>query len=323
MANNPDMEINFKDIRLPNLGGKGIWWIAIIVALVWAASGIYMVQPDEAGVVLKFGKMSRITSSGLNYHLPYPIETVETPKVTEVKRVEIGFRTVNPGPPARYESIPQESLMLTGDENIVDIDMIVQFKIKDPAKYLFQVRDVYRTIRKVSEATLRQIVGKHKIDKVLTDGKFEVQNQILESLQETMNSYEAGVVIVAVQLQDVHPPAQVLDAFKDVASALEDKNRFINQAQGYQNDIIPKTRGRAEEIIRQSESFNRERILRAEGDVQRFLAVLEEYRKSPDVTKRRMYIETMEKIMPGLKKYIAKLDGNNNLMPLLDMRSGK
>ena len=323
MANSPDMEINFKDIRLPNFGGMGVWWIAIIVALIWAGSGIYIVQPDEAGVVLRFGKMSRITSSGLNYHLPYPFETVETPQVTEVKRVEIGFRTVNPGPPARYESIPQESLMLTGDENIVDIDMIVQFKIKDPAKYLFQVRDVYRTIRKVSESTLRQVVGQHKIDKVLTDGKFEVQNQILESIQETMNSYEAGVVIVAVQLQDVHPPEQVLDAFKDVASALEDKNRFINQAQGYQNDIIPKTRGRGEEIIRQSESFNRERILRAEGDVNRFLAVLEEYRKSPDVTKRRMYIETMEKILPGLKKYIAKLDGNNNFMPLLDMRTGK
>lgn len=323
MANNPDMEINFKDIRLPNLGGKGIWLIVIIAALVWAGSGIYIVQPDEAGVVLRFGRMSRITSSGLNYHLPYPLETVETPRVTEVKRVEVGFRTVSVGPPSRTESIPQESLMLTGDENIVDIDMIVQFKIKDPEEYLFRVRDIFSTMRKVSEATLRQIVGKHKIDTVLTDGKFEVQNQILESLQETIDLYDAGIVVVAVQLQDVHPPEQVRDAFKDVASALEDKNRFINQAQGYQNDIIPKTRGRGEEIIRQSESFNRERILRAEGDVQRFLAVLEEYRKSPDVTKRRMYIETMEKILPGLKKYIAKLDGNNNLMPLLDMRTGK
>lgn len=319
---NSDFEINIPEIRLPQLSRKSVLGGLAIVALIWLATGIYKVEADELGVVLRFGKLSSITEPGLNYHLPYPVETVETPQVTEVKRVEIGFRTVYAGPPARYEQIPQESLMLTGDENIIDINMIVQFKIKDPADYLFKVRDIIRTVRSASEATLRQVVGYHKIDEALTDGKFEIQQEILESLQTILDRYEAGVLVVAVQLQDVHPPEQVVASFKDVASALEDKNKFINQAQGYQNDLIPRTRGQAEQLIRQAESYREQRILRAQGETERFLNVLAEYERAPSVTEKRLYLETMEKILPRVKKYIAKVgrDGTG-LIPLLDMRN--
>jgi len=319
-----DFEINIPEIKLPQFGRKAVLSGLAIIVLLWLATGIYKVEADELGVVLRFGKMTSVTEPGLNYHLPYPVETVETPKVTEVKRVEIGFRTQYAGPPARYVKIPEESLMLTGDENIVDVNMIVQFKIKNPQDYLFKVRDVYSTVRKASEATLRQVVGYHRIDEALTDGKYEIQQEIQENLQNILDRYKAGVLVVAVQLQDVHPPEQVVDAFKDVASALEDKNKFINQAQGYQNDLIPRTRGRAEEMLRQAESYREQRVLRAQGEVQRFLNVLAEYERAPSVTEKRLYLETMEKILPRVKKYIVKIgrDGTG-LMPLLDMRSAK
>lgn len=319
---NSDFEINIPEIRLPQLSKKSVLGGLAIVVLIWVATGIYKVEADELGAVLRFGKLSSITEPGLNYHLPYPIETVETPQVTEVKRVEIGFRTRYPGPPASIDQIPVESLMLTGDENIVDINLIVQFKIKDPADYLFKVRDIIRTVRSASEATLRQVVGYHKIDEALTDGKFQIQQEILESLQDILDRYEAGILVVAVQLQDVHPPEQVVAAFKDVASALEDKNKFINQAQGYQNDLIPRTRGQAEQLIRQAESYREQRILLAQGETERFLNVLAEYERAPSVTEKRLYLETMEKILPRVKKYIAKVgrDGTG-LMPLLDMRN--
>ncbi len=317
-----DFEVNIPEIKMPSLGRNTVMLAALVVLGLWIASGIYMVQADEMGVVLRFGKLTNVTDPGLNYHLPYPIESVETPQVTEVKRVEIGFRTIYQGPPVRYEDMPEESLMLTGDENIVDIDLIVQFKIKDPAAYLFEVRDVYQSVRSASEATLRQVIGYHKIDEALTDGKFEIQQEIQLKLQEILDLYNAGVMIVAVQLQDVHPPAEVVDAFKDVASALEDKNKYINQAQGYQNDIIPRTRGRAEQLIRQAESYREQRTLHAQGEAGRFESVLAEYKLAPQVTETRLYLESMEKVMPRVKKYIAKTgNSGTSLIPLLDMRS--
>ncbi len=317
-----DFEVNIPEIKLPSLGRNTIVLAVVVVLGLWMASGFYMVQADELGVVLRFGKLTNVTEPGLNYHLPYPVESVETPQVTEVKRVEIGFRTIYRGQQARYEDMPEESLMLTGDENIVDIDLIVQFKIKDPAAYLFEVRDVYKSVKSASEATLRQVVGYHKIDEALTDGKFQIQQEIQQKLQEILDLYNAGVMIVAVQLQDVHPPDEVVDAFKDVASALEDKNKYINQAQGYQNDIIPRTRGQAEQLIRQAESYSEQRVLHARGEADRFESVLKEYKLAPQVTETRLYLETMEKVMPRVKKFIAKTGNNGtNLMPLLDMRS--
>ncbi|HUU28799.1 MAG TPA: FtsH protease activity modulator HflK [archaeon] len=315
-----DFEINLRQINIPRLSRNVVSAAVGVIVALWLASGIYMAEADELGVVLLFGKLSRVTDPGLNYHLPYPIESVQTPKVTEVKRAEIGFRTIYQGPPSRFESIPEESLMLTGDENIVDIDLIVQFKIKDAADYLFNVRDVIRTVSKASEATLRQVIGNHKIDEALTDGKFQIQNEIQESLQSILDIYGAGVLVVAVQLQDVHPPEQVITAFKDVASALEDKSKLVNQAQGYQNDIIPRTRGQAEQMLRQAESYREQRILRSQGEAERFNKVLAEYERAPSVTEKRLYLETMEKVLPRVTKYIAKVKDSGGLMPLLDMR---
>ena len=323
MPRNQEFEINLPEFHLPEVSSKIVWSVIVLVVFIWLASGLYKVGTDEAGVELRFGKISDVTGPGLNYHLPYPIETVETPRVAEVKRVEIGFRTVSAGPPSRYQSVPQESLMLTGDENIVDINMIVQYKIKDPVDYLFKVRDQRLTVGKAAEATLRQVMGMHNIDDALTDRKFEIQNEILDNLQTILDLYQVGIIVIAVQMQDVHPPAQVVDAFKDVASAMEDRSRLENQAQGYQNDIIPRTRGRAEEIIRQAEGYREQRILRSQGDTQRFLKLLAEYQKAPAVTEKRMYLETMEKILPGLQKYIAKIKDSEGLMPLLDMRTIK
>ncbi|MFH1069431.1 MAG: FtsH protease activity modulator HflK [Candidatus Glassbacteria bacterium] len=319
-----DFEINIPKFNLPKFSRNLITTILTVAVGLWLASGVYIVQADELGVVLRFGKLTSVTEPGLNYHLPYPVETVQTPKVTEVQRVEIGFRTAYAGPPARYEQIPEESLMLTGDENVVDIDLIIQFKIKDPASYLFEVRDVNRTVRGAAEATLRQVVGYHAIDEALTDGKFQIQQEILESLQAILDRYQAGVLVVAVQMQDVHPPEQVVAAFKDVASALEDKNKFINQAQGYQNDVIPRTRGQAEQLLRQAESYGQQRILHAQGEAERFLNVLSEYEHAPAVTEKRLYLETMERVMSRVDKYIIGTgrDGST-LMPLLDMRKAK
>jgi len=323
MPRNDEFEINLPEFNLPQISPRVIWLAVMVALAIWLATGIYMVAPDEAGVELRFGKISEVTGSGLNYHLPWPVETVEIPRVAEVKRVEVGFRTVRAGPPAVYRSVPQESLMLTGDENIVDINMSVQYKIKNPEEYLFKVRNQGSTVQEAAEASLRQVVGTHNIDDALTDRKFEIQNEILISLQNILDLYQAGIIVIAVQLQDVGPPEQVSDAFKDVASALEDRSRLENQAQGYQNDIIPRARGRAEEIIRQAEGYKEQRILRSQGDTQRFLKLLAEYRKAPAVTEKRMYLETMEKILPGMKKYIAKIKDSEGLMPLLDMRPAK
>jgi len=222
--------INIVD-KIPKLKfSKGLFSIILVLVIVlYLASGIYIVAPDEQGVVRRFGKFVRIESPGLNYHLPYPIETVVTPAVTQVKRVEIGFRTITFGPPARYREIPAEALMLTGDENIVSANVIVQYKIKDPVNYLFNIILPEQTVRNAAEATLRQVIGERKIDEALTVGKYEIQEETKKLLQALLDSYKAGILIVAVQLQDVNPPKEVQDAFKDVASAKEDKSKYINQ----------------------------------------------------------------------------------------------
>lgn len=286
--------------------------------VLWLLTGTYIVGPDEVGVVQTFGKHTRITQSGLNYHLPFPIETVQTPKVTEVKRVEIGFRSTGNN---QYRTIEKESLMLTGDENIVDAELIVQYKIKDPVAYTFNFVKPEQTVREAAEATLRTIIGRHKIDEALTAGKFMIQEESKILLQSILDKYETGILVVAVQLQDVSPPKQVIAAFKDVASAKEDKNRMINQAEGYRNNVIPKARGEAQAMIREAEGFKVARIERAEGDVAKFKAMLVEYKKGKDVTRKRMYLETMEEILPNIEKYIVPDGDGSNLLNLLNLNA--
>lgn len=307
--------IGDQEISVPAIGIFPLLGIGLVL---WLLTGVYVVGPDEVGVVRTFGQHTRVTQSGLNYHLPYPIEIVRTPKVTEVKRVEIGFRSMGNN---QFRTIEKESLMLTGDENIVDAELIVQYKIKNAVSYLFNFVEPELTVREAAEASLRTVIGRHKIDQALTAGKFEIQEETKELLQSILDKYETGILVVAVQLQDVSPPKQVIAAFKDVASAKEDKNRMINQAEGYRNDVIPKARGEAQAMIREAEGFKEARIKRAEGDVAKYNAMLVEYKKAKEVTRKRMYLETMEEILPNIEKYIVPESGGGNLLNLLNLNS--
>lgn len=290
------------------------------IIILWLLFGIfYQVNPDEQGIIRRFGKLVRVTSPGLRLKLPYPFEMVDKPKVTEVKRVEIGSRTIDPGPPARYTVVPQEALMLTGDENIINCQVIIQYKINDAPKYLFNIRDPEETVRDVAEAAIRSTIGKNNIDEALTTGKFQIQEEIMRLAQEVLDLYNSGILVVAVQLQDVHPPKEVADAFRDVASAREDRSRLIREAEGYNNDVIPKARGEAEKRIREAEAYMEERIKKSEGDAEKFLLVLNEYQKAKSVTEQRLYIETMEEILPNIKKYIIKSDSKSGFLNILPL----
>ena len=308
-----------QEVQIPDLKIKIFPLMGIALAL-WLFTGVYMVGPDEVGVVRTFGEYTRVAQSGLNYHFPYPIEQVNTPAVTEVKRIEIGFRTLRNG---QYRTVEKESLMLTGDENIVDAEMIVQYKIKDPVAYLFNIMEPELTVREAAEASLRTVVGRNKIDETLTTGKFQIQEGTKSQLQAILVKYVSGIHVVSVQLQDVSPPKEVIGAFKDVASAKEDKNRMINQAEGYRNDVIPKARGEAEAMIRDAEGFREARIKRSEGDAEKFTTILKEYRKAKNITRKRLYLETMEKVLPGIEKIVVPDKDSGNILNLLNLNPGK
>ncbi len=308
-----------QEVQIPDFNFK-LTPIIIGLFVLWLATGVYIVGPDEVGVVRTFGKFTRVVQSGLNWKFPAPIEVVNTPKVTEVKRIEIGFRTLKNG---QYRTVEKESLMLTGDENIVDAEMIVQYKIKDPVSYLFKIVGPELTVREAAEASLRTVVGRNKIDETLTTGKFTIQEETKNQLQLILDIYNSGIHVVAVQLQDVSPPKEVIGAFKDVASAKEDKNRMINQAEGYRNDVIPKARGEAEAMIRDAEGFKESRIKRSEGDAAKFTTILKEYRKAKNITEKRLYLETMEKVLPDIEKIIVPDKNSGNMLNLLNLNTGK
>ena len=308
-----------QEVQIPDFNFK-ITPVLVGIIVLWLATGIYIVGPDEVGVVRTFGKFTRVVQSGLNWKFPAPIEIVDTPKVTEVKRIEIGFRTLKNG---QYRTVEKESLMLTGDENIVDAEMIVQYKIKDPVAYLFRIVGPELTVREAAEASLRTVVGRNKIDETLTTGKFTIQEETKNQLQSILDNYNSGIHVVAVQLQDVSPPKEVIGAFKDVASAKEDKNRMINQAEGYRNDVIPKARGEAEAMIRDAEGFKESSVKRAEGDATKFTTILKEYRKAKSITEKRLYLETMEKVLPDIEKIIVPDKDSGNMLNLLNLNTGK
>ncbi len=293
-----------------------------ILLVLWLLSGIYIVRPDEQGVVRRFGKAVRITEPGPHYRLPWPVEKVDKPKVQQVRRIEIGFETISPGPPARYRFHPEESLMLTGDEQIIDAQIIVQYKIRDAAKYLFNVRYLegpQGTIKDAAEVALRQVVGQRPIDDVLIKEKLHVEIDIRTVLQGIIDGYDSGIRIIEVKLQTVQPPKEVAAAFSDVVSAKEDKDRLIQEAEGYREDIIPKARGQARSIVLEAEGYREERIRRAQGDAEKFLAVLKEYQKAEDVTRKRIYLETMEKVLPGIKKFVIDSEVGDAVLQLLPL----
>lgn len=285
--------------NLKNFNFPGFKIALALIVLLWLASGFYIVNPAEVGVVQRFGAFTRITQSGPHYHLPYPVESVKTPNVTEIRRIEVGFRssdTTRGLAQGSYRKMPKESLMLTGDENIVDVQVIVQYRIKEAQNFLFNITQPEKTVKDAAEAAIRDVVGNNEIEAVLTAQKFEIQNQTMSLLQEILDSYNSGMQITAVKLQDVHPPEDVTDAFKDVASAREDRSRLINQAAGYRNDIIPKARGRVASMLNEAEAYKESKIRQAKGESVRFLKLWEQYQLAQDVTRKRLYLEAMEEV---------------------------
>ena len=317
-----DINSTIKKIRGTGVpGGK---FIIIGIILLWFLSGVYIVEPDEVGVVTRFGEYVDTTTPGPHYHLPIPIESVMKPKVTQIRRVEVGFRSYGSSrsfTQGQSRNVPEESLMLTGDENIVDVQFIVQYQIKDPVNYLFEVSNQPKTIQDAAEAAMREIIGKTKIELALTTGKLQIQTETRKLLQTIVDRYKLGVNVLAVQLQNVHPPNEVVDAFKDVASAREDKSRYINEAEAYRNDILPKARGQAAVILNKAEAYKETKIREAEGQAKRFMAVYKEYQKAKDITVKRLYLETMQNILsnPEVSKVILSDDTAKKALPFLSL----
>ncbi|MBI2462034.1 MAG: FtsH protease activity modulator HflK [Candidatus Rokubacteria bacterium] len=303
---------------LPHWSRRHLLAVLIVVLAIWLGSGFYIVGPGEQGVVQQFGRVVKKTSAGPNYRIPWPIQQADVVNVERIQRLEVGFRS-DPRRPGSLIQVPRESLMLTGDENIVDAQIIVQFRIKDPIQYLFRIQDPIGTIRAATEVALRSRVGNTTIDEVLTVGRLRVQDETREFLQQLMDTYESGLLITEVKLQTVDAPDQVKDAFHDVVRAREDRERLINEARGYREDIIPRARGQAQEILRAAEAFKEERILRARGDAARFEAVLAEYRKAPRVTRERLHLETLERVLPTVHKVVLDSKGGN-VVPFLPLK---
>ena len=300
-------------------GNKPLLFGLIIVAIIWALSGLYRVLPDEQGIVLRFGKFVSTTQPGLNYHFPYPIETVLTPKVTKVNRIDIGFRS---GSDTGFSSagvadVPEESLMLTGDENIVNIDFSVFWVIKDAGKFLFKIQDPAATVKATAETAMREVIAKSKLQSILTEGRSQIEIETQEIAQSLLDEYESGIEITQVQTQKADPPDQVIDAFRDVQAARADMERAKNEAQAYQNDVIPRARGEAAKILQQAEAYKKQVVAKAEGEASRFLAIYKEYNNAKRVTKERMYLETMEKVLAAVDKVIIEKNASTGVVPYL------
>jgi membrane protease subunit HflK len=305
-----------------NLGsGLGIVLIIGVIITLWLVSGFYRVLPDEQGVVTRFGAYVRTEAPGLNYALPYPVEDVATPKVTRVNRVELGFRSAgDSGRSDVTRQIPEESLMLTGDENIVDINFTVFWVISDAGKYLFNVRNPEETVKAAAEAMMREIVGQTEIASALAEGRGTIESGARTRLQEILDQYESGIQITQMQLLRVDPPTQVVESFRDVQRARADQERLRNQAETYRNDIIPRARGEAEKLVQEAEAYKQEVVARSSGDAQRFRDVYSAYSKAKDVTKQRIYLETMEEVLGNANKVI--IDGNasgSGVLPYLPL----
>lgn len=297
----------------PSKGIRSIIWI--VIAIFAFSQAVFKVEPDEEGLVKRFGDVVRTVGPGPHLKVPF-LETVVTPKVEKLHRVEVGFRTNLRG---RTQIVPQEALMLTGDMNILSVEFIVQYKISDAKEYLFNVANVEETIRKSAEAAMREVIGKNKIDEALTVGKAGIQQSTQDLLQTIINQYQAGTQIATVQLLDVNPPQKVAKFFKDVASAKEEREQLINQARGYRNDIVPKARGQAAQDVNQAKGFAQSRVARAEGEAKHFLQTLEEYKKGKTVISKRVYIETMEEVLSNVDKIILDSKAAGNVLPYLPL----
>ncbi|MBN9443063.1 MAG: FtsH protease activity modulator HflK [Bosea sp.] len=329
-GNPPDLEeiLRRSQDRLKNLvpggglGGRGLVLGALALVAIWLLSGVYFVRPNEVGLNLVFGKFIGKTGEGANWNWPYPVGNVVKPQVTNVSTTEVGFRTVESVRQSRQTDVTEESLMLTGDENIVDIDFIVQWQI-DPAvpeNYVFNIQDPPGTVKAVAESAMREIIGKRNIQPVLTTDRGAIETEVRQLMQDTLNGYKAGVQIRLVQLQKVDPPQQVIDAFRDVQAARADQERLRNEAQTYANRVVPEARGRAAQLVQSAEAYKEQTVAEARGQASRFTAVYEQYKNAPGVTRERLFLETMERVMGGTDKIILDSTGNGQgVVPYLPL----
>jgi modulator of FtsH protease HflK len=313
-------------IRQAMPGGRmGGPFAALLAILLIAAIGFFgftvRVNPEELGVVLRFGKFVRMLPPGLNFRWPYPIEVVELPKVTRVNRIELGMRgsAENRETSAAVRDVPEESLMLTGDENIVDVDFVVFWRISDAPKFLFNIQDPEMTVKDVAESAMREIVGQSDIEPLLTEARAKTEAAVQVLMQKTLDSYGAGVQVTQVQLQKVDPPAQVIDAFRDVQAARADQERLQNEAQAYANRIIPEAKGDAERILQAAQGYRDKVVAESKGEADRFTKIYEQYKLAPDVTRKRMFLETMERVLAGSDKVIVDEKAGPGVVPYLPL----
>lgn len=293
---------------------KGLGLLAAGAVVLWGLTGFYIVDAGNQGVETRFGKYTITTQPGLNWHFPAPIEQVEIINVKQQRYIEVGYRSA--GSEQTLGSVPKEALMLTKDENIVDVRLAVQYQVKDAKQFLFNVANPVATLKQATESAERGVIGSSKMDFVLTEGRSEIVAQIKKEIQDIMDSYQSGIQVTSVNLQDAQPPEQVQNAFEDAIKAREDQQRLINEAEAYSNDVVPKARGAAARKIQEAEGYKEQVIARAEGEVNRFSKLLAEYKKAPEVTRQRLYIEAMESVLNETNTVMVDVEGGNNVLYL-------
>jgi modulator of FtsH protease HflK len=289
-------------------------WAGVAVAILWLLSGFYIVGAGERGLVLTFGRLTGQTQPGLHYRLPFPVQSHHLVDIARLRATEIGYRTE--GGTAR--SVLEEAQMLTGDENLVEVQLFVQYLVQDPEAFTFAVRDAEGVLRANAEIALRSTVGQNTIDFTMTEGRVETQNQVKALLQELLDRYNTGLVVTETRLLAVDPPADVRDAFHDVVRAFEDRERLVQEAEGYAEQVVPSARGNAAQLVLEAEAYREQRLIRAEGDAARFIALLEEYLKNPEVMRERIYLESIENVLKEATIYVLDV-GNSNVLPFLPL----
>ena len=309
-------------IEVPDISRRWIFWGIAAVALLWLVfSSMYTVNADETAVIQRFGKYVRTADPGLHFKLPFGIETKKAVRTQHVYKMEFGFRTIQAGVRTVYseKEYKEESLMLTGDLNSAVVEWIVQYRIKDPVKYLFRVRNITKTLRDISEAAMRQIVGDHSVDEVIILSRREIADSAEVKMQRILNKYDIGIDIQTVQLQDVNPPDRVKPAFNEVNEAKQEREKIINEAWEAYNKVIPQAKGEAQKTINEAEGYALQRVNNAKGDAERFVAVYREYARAKDVTRRRLYLETLREILPQIDQVYVIDAAQKNVIPLLQM----
>ena len=303
-----------------NLGGRGFSLIVVLALAVWMGSGFYTIAPEEQGVVLRFGDYSKTSQPGLNYHFPYPVESVIKVPVLTVRRVEIGYRTAPANSRVPGRNLDDESLMLTGDENIIDVNFVVQWAVKDAGAFAFNVRNPSQTVKDAAESSMREVIGTSDIASALSEGRQEVAQRTHALLQGVLDDYESGILVTELLLQRADPPPAVIESYRDVQRAKADQERLINEADAFKNRVVPEANGQAAQLRAEAQAYKEQVVARAEGAAQRFVSVYEEYREAKVVTKQRIYLETMEKVLQDMNKVVIDSgQGGAGVVPYLPL----